>query len=133
VIVENSVIAENDVAYDNEGEELKEASCAGHPLFYQFTEEEVKLHDEKNRDYRSDDDPLANFKRVAAWMALYPKMNWATLEGVALVYAMKQQDAALSLLERGYEGGVENIDTRAIDVSVYWKLLRILHRESKKK
>ena len=101
----------------------------GHKLFKELTEEELRLHEAKNKDYRSDSDPLANFKRVAAWMTLYPKMNWATPECVAIIYAMKQQDATLSLMERGYEGSVENVDTRARDVHVYWKIIRILHRE----
>ncbi len=101
----------------------------GHPKFYELTKEEVELHDAKNFDYRSDSDPLANFKRVAQMMALYPKMDWATPEGVAIVYSWKQMDACVSLLERGYEGGVENVDTRARDVHVYWKILRILHSE----
>lgn len=102
-----------------------------HKLFAKLTEEELKLHEEKNQDYRSDTDPLANFKRVAQMMSLYPDMNWATPEGVAIVYSWKQMDACVSLLERGYEGSVENVDTRASDVHVYWKLLRILHRERK--
>ena len=104
---------------------------SGYPDFEKLTIEELALHNAKNQDYRSDVDPLANFERVAAWMALYPKMNWATREGVAIIYAMKQQDACLSLMERGVEGGIENIDTRARDVHVYWKLLRILHKRSK--
>jgi len=101
----------------------------GHSLFKELTEEELALHEAKNKDYRSDSDPLANFKRVAVIMGQYPKMLWATPEGVAIIYSLKQLDACLSLLERGYEGGVENVDTRARDVHVYWKLLRILHRE----
>ncbi len=100
----------------------------GHPLFKKLTEEELELHEQKNKDYRSKDDPLANFKRVASWMALYPDMNWATPECVAIIYAMKQQDACMSLLERDYDGGVENVDTRARDVHVYWKIFRILRR-----
>jgi hypothetical protein len=103
----------------------------GHPLFYELTQEEIELHNAKNQDYRSDSDPLANFKRVANIMAQYPKMNWSTPEGVTIIYALKQQDACISLLERGFVGGVENVDTRARDVHVYWKILRILHRESK--
>ena len=102
---------------------------AGHPLFKRLTEEEIELHDQKNFDYRSDADPLANFHRVAAWMALYPKMNWATPENVAIIFAMKQQDAAMSLMERGIEGGVENVDTRLRDDHIYKKIARILHRE----
>jgi len=62
---------------------------------------------------------------------LYPDMNWGTPEGVCITYALKQLDACLSLLERGKEGGVENVDTRARDVHVYFKILRILHREGK--
>jgi len=103
----------------------------GHSLFKKFTEEEQKLYDAKNEDYRSDGDPLANFKRVAAWMKLYPKMDWARPEAVAILYSMKQMDSALSMLERGIEGKVESFDTRAQDVSIYWKLARILHREEK--
>lgn len=102
---------------------------SGHPLFYELTNEEIALHDAKNGDYRSDADPLANFKRVSQFMALYPKMDWSTPIGVALVYSFKQLDAALSLLERGVEGGVENVDTRLRDVHVYMKIARILHRE----
>lgn len=105
---------------------------SGHPMFEELTKEELELHNTKNQDYRSANDPLANFKRVAAWMALYPKMNWATPEAVAIIYAMKQQDACLSLLERDYEGGIENVDTRARDVHVYWKIVRILHRDAPK-
>ena len=102
---------------------------SAHPRFYELTREEEELHSAKNADYRSDTNPTANFDRVAAWMALYPKMNWATSYGVALVYAMKQQDAALSLMERGVEGGVENVDTRLRDVHVYYKLARILYEQ----
>jgi len=101
----------------------------GHPLFREFTEEEQRLHDAKNEDYRSDGDPLANFKRVAAWMQLYPKMNWATPTAVAIIYSFKQIDSAISMLERGVEGKVESFDTRAQDVSIYWKLARILNCE----
>ena len=103
----------------------------GHPLFYKLTQEEIKLYEEKSADYRSETDSLANFKRRAKIMALYPDMDWATPEGVAIVDALKQQDACVSLLERGCEGGVETVDTRARDVSVYYKILRILHREVK--
>jgi hypothetical protein len=101
-----------------------------HPLFAKFTAEELELFEAKNQDYSSEGDPMANFKRIAAWMRLYPKMDWATPTAVAILYSMKQIDAALSILERQHEGGVETFDTRAADVSVYWKLARILQREA---
>jgi hypothetical protein len=101
----------------------------GHPLFEELTKDELALHEAKNKDYRSDTDPLANFKRVAAWMALYPKMNWAQPELVAAIYAQKQNDAYMSLMERGVEGGLENCDTRLQDDHIYKKIMRILHKE----
>lgn len=108
-----------------------EDSGKGDPMFYELTEDEIKLHDEKNQDYRSTSNPVANFDRVAAWMALYPDMNWARPEMVAILYAQKQIDSAMSLMERGIEGGVETIDTRARDVHIYWKLFRVIRRKHK--
>jgi len=102
----------------------------GHKLFEKLTREELELHEAKNKDYRSNDDPLANFKRVAKWMQLYPEMDWAQPELVALIYSMKQTDAYCSLMERGEEGDVENCDTRLRDDHVYKKIMRILHAEN---
>ncbi len=106
-----------------------EDSGKGDPMFYELTDDEIKLHDEKNQDYRSTSNPVANFDRVAAWMALYPDMDWARPEMVAILYAQKQIDSAMSLMERGMEGGVETIDTRARDVHIYWKLFRVIRRK----
>jgi hypothetical protein len=109
---------------DREGMEYQ----SGDPLYYKFLEEERVLHEQKNQDYRSDADPLANFERVSAIEKLYPEMDWSSREGICITYALKQMDACISLLEKGKEGVVENVDTRARDVSVYWRLLRVLHR-----
>ncbi len=108
-----------------------EDSGKGDPMFYALTDDEIKLHDEKNQDYRSTSNPVANFDRVAAWMALYPDIDWARPEMVAILYAQKQIDSAMSLMERGVEGGVETIDTRARDVHIYWKLFRVIRRKHK--
>ncbi|KKM70214.1 hypothetical protein LCGC14_1442980 [marine sediment metagenome] len=108
-----------------------EDSGKGDPMFYELTDDEIRLHDEKNQDYRSTSNPVANFDRVAAWMALYPDMDWARPEMVAVLYAQKQIDSAMSLMERGVEGGVETIDTRARDVHIYWKLFRVIRRKHK--
>ena len=99
----------------------------GHPLFYELTEEEIKLHDEKNADYAGGGDPLGNFKRVSALLKIWGFDISPTL--VALIYALKQQDAYMWMLSQGYEGKVENIDTRLRDDHVYKKIARILHRE----
>lgn len=104
----------------------------GHPRFFQITQEEMRLHDKKNSDYAGGGDPLGNFHRVASLLSQYPGLKLSDPTIVALVYAMKQLDAALWMLSEGYEGSVENIDTRLQDVHVYLKLARILHEETNK-
>jgi len=101
----------------------------GHPLFRKLTEEEIKLHDAKNADYAKGGNPLGNFYRVAAILSNYPRLDLSDPTVVAVVYALKQLDAGLWMLNEGYEGQVENIDTRFRDVHVYFKLARILHSE----
>lgn len=103
----------------------------GHPLFYEMLEAERKLHSEKNSDYAKGGNPLGNFNRVAAIMSNYPKLKLDSPTVIAIVYAMKQLDAALWMLSEGYEGKVENIDARLQDVHVYMKLARILETERK--
>lgn len=113
-------------------EEYEQKKYHGHPDFYKLTEDEVKLHSEKNKDYAQGGDPLGNFKRVSAIKKLYPGLPWDSPVGVALGYMLKQLDASFWMLSQGYEGAVENIDSRLADVHVYAKLARILHRNKDK-
>lgn len=101
----------------------------GSPVFVELTQDELRLHSEKNADYAKGGDPLGNFKRVSTILGLYPKLKLDDPVVVALTYMMKQLDAALWMLAKEYEGEVENIDTRLRDVHIYAKLARILHRE----
>lgn len=101
----------------------------GHPDFYKMTEEENKLHSEKNQDYARGGNPLGNFYRVSDMLkAMGADISPAQ---VGFIYMLKQLDAAGRMLFGGYEGKVENLDTRLQDVSVYSKLVRILHKEAK--
>jgi hypothetical protein len=108
---------------------MSEKKYHGHPLFRDITEKELALHDAKNKDYAQGGDPLGNFKRVSVILKQYPGLRLSDPTVVAMVYAMKQLDAALWMLSKGYEGQVENVDTRLTDVHVYAKLARILHKE----
>ena len=112
-------------------ETLKKEFPHGHPDFLPMTIDEVKLHSDKNHDYAQGGDPLGNFHRVGAILALYPKLDAGKPETVAIIYALKQLDAALWMLSNNYEGGVENVDTRLRDIHVYMKLARILHKAKK--
>lgn len=102
----------------------------GHPMFEQLTKEEVELHEAKNKDYAQGGDPLGNFHRVSAILKVWGFDIPPSL--VAIIYALKQQDAAMWMISQGYEGEIENVDTRFRDDHVYKKIIRILRREETK-
>ncbi len=108
---------------------LKSRFPYGHPSFLPMTLEELQLHNDKNHDYTKDGDPLGNFNRVSAILSLYPNLRASSPEVIALVYAFKQLDAAMWMLNQQYEGSVEDVDTRLRDVHVYLKIARILHKQ----
>jgi hypothetical protein len=94
--------------------------------YEELTKEELKLYQRKNKDYTQGGDVFGNFKRVSCILSLYPKLSLSDPRVVAMVYLMKQLDAALWMMSEGYEGEVENIDTRLTDVHVYAKIARLL-------
>lgn len=97
----------------------------GHPMFYKLTEEEKELHSVKNYDYAAGGHPLGNFTRVSTIKRLYPNMDWASPEGVAATYLLKQLDAAFWLMSGGHKAKVEGPITRWRDISVYSKIIMI--------
>ncbi|MFH1547675.1 MAG: hypothetical protein ABIC57_04255 [bacterium] len=101
----------------------------GHPGFITLTLEELDLHSRKNSDYAKGGDPLGNFKRVASILRNYPNLDVGNPIVIAIVYALKQLDAALWMLSQGYEGQVENVNMRLQDVHVYVKIARLLRGE----
>lgn len=102
----------------------------GHPDFYRLTQEEVELHSAKNKDYTGGDgNYLGNFYRVSAILAVWGFDIPPAL--IALIYALKQQDAYMWMLSQGYEGDIEGIDERLRDDHVYKKIARILLKEEK--
>jgi hypothetical protein len=105
----------------------------GHPKFYSILNEMAKLHDAKNSDYATKEDPLGNFKRVGELAKKY-KLVTEGKESVkiAVIYMMKQLDACLKLLGNNQEGKVEGFNTRMMDISVYSILTIILYEESEK-
>lgn len=91
----------------------------GHPMFYEILDKLAVLHSKKNHDYASGGDPLGNFKRVAKILGMYPDLQLSDPTVVAMVYMMKQLDAALWLLSNGHKAQVEGIADRLQDVAVY--------------
>ena len=103
---------------------------SGHPDFYRYTQEMDETHDVKNRDYTHGGDPLGNFKRVSSILKIWGYDIPPYL--VALIYALKQQDAYMWMLSQGYEGQVEGVHPRLNDDAVYKVLTRCLLNDEQK-
>jgi hypothetical protein len=99
----------------------------------EILQELASLYARKNADYAEggEQGEFGNFKRVAAFMKLYPGMDWATPNGVALVYSFKQLDAALMLLslKKASVTG-EPAEARLRDIAVYSVIGIALQEES---
>ena len=92
----------------------------------------MDLHNRKNRDYATQDDPMANFKRVGAWGQKYKLLTPGfPATKVAVLYMLKQVDAAFKLLGDNTEGRVEGVNERLDDVAVYSTIIKILYDEEK--
>ena len=114
-------------AVQNElGSTLHEMFPHGDDLFIDITLEEMKGYNEKNFDYAAGGDPNGNFLRVASMLSFYPGLKMGDPRIVALVYMMKQLDNVLWSLSRGFEGDLENLDSRLFDIHVYAKIVRVL-------
>jgi hypothetical protein len=101
----------------------------GHPLFYEYTEQEKQLHSDKNYDYVGSGDPMGNFHRVAMMVdrLLNPNIPKEIRPAVvSYIYMAKQFDAVGDMLGNWRQPKVEGFDGRLMDISVYSKIMRIL-------
>ena len=109
--------------------DLREVYPHGHPQFLPITVEEIELHSNKNHDYAAGGDPLGNFSRVSAILALYPGLDLSDRRVVALIYALKQLDAVLWGLAKRIQHKVEGLNQRLQDISCYTKLVMCMNSE----
>lgn len=103
----------------------------GHEGFIPMTLDEMLLHSTKNHDYAHGGKATGNFDRVANILAQYPGLDMSRPWNVAVVYLLKQLDAALWLECKGHKAAVEGVDARWGDISVYSKIIRLLIKEGK--
>lgn len=102
----------------------------GHPDYLKLTEDELQLHSAKNKDYAKFGDPLGNFKRVSDILKIWGYNISPDL--VALIFALKQQDAVMWQMSHGYASECDSQDERMADNHVYWKIARILRQQKEK-
>lgn len=109
---------------------LRKAFPHGHADFITRVLSHLRLHNDKNHDYAAGGDPLGNFNRVSAILALYPGFPIDTPAGVAVVYMLKQVDAVLWGMAQQIKQKVEGFDSRLSDISVYADLAAIMLKEN---
>ena len=89
---------------------------AGHPGFFRLLEECADLHERKNKQYASDEDPLGNFKRGSQICKkfFHPNIQKDPIKLAAaycLVLATKQIDGAIEIIAEGKKDTLDYIKT----------------------
>ena len=105
---------------------LREMYPHGHKGFIPLMLKHIKLHSDKNHDYAHGGDPLGNFYRVAIMLRQYPGLDPGDPAVVAIIYMLKQLDAALWLKAKGHKAVVQGAGERWSDVSVYANLIQLI-------
>ena len=109
--------------------ELRKQFPHGHKDFIPMLLKQMELHSAKNYKYAHGGPALGNFERVAAIMKLYPNIDWAQPICVALLFSLKQFDAATWMLNSRHEASsIEGIDACLGDDMVYKGLARIMRK-----
>ena len=106
----------------------------GHPRFFELLGDMAQLHEKKNSDYAGGNEskPLGNFERVSAIARLYPGMDWDSPFGVAMIYMLKQLDAALVLRSTKRESVTgEPVGSRLGDIATYSLIMKIIEEEER--
>ena len=104
----------------------------GHPRFYELIEELAELHNNKNRDYATPEDPLVNFTRTGELAERYGLIAPGKVGlKMALLYSLKQIDAVFKMVGRGQKETVEGVRDKLRDIAVYAIIAMILEEEGK--
>lgn len=112
---------------------MKKKKRWGHPDFYKLSEEENKLHSDKNREYAEPKETLGNFNRVAH-LCDYYNIFYAPISSrckVNIIYMLKQFDCWLNAIGKGKNLKIEGFKPRIQDINTYNKIWLILFKEDK--
>lgn len=119
----------------NEGSGLVELEPKryGHPLFNVIVEEIKALHEEKNRQYASGDDPLGNFRRTGQIISKLLKPGIDPSLASCLAFMSKQVDGVYELFGESKENTIDSLEDKLQDIAIYSIIGMIMVRESRTK
>ena len=101
----------------------------GHPDFYKIIDELKELHSEKNRQYATNESPLANFKRMGGMISKFLKPGIDPSLASCLALASKQIDGAYEIVGECKEGTLDSLEDKLRDVAIYSIIAIIINRE----
>lgn len=111
------------------GEEEEEEKRYGHPRFYEILENMAKIHSRKAHDYAGDEDPLSNFRQVAAIMRQIKGLEAIEDWHIGIMFIAVKFFRLINLLARGEDAENEPVEDTLTDSSVYGILTRIMREE----
>lgn len=101
----------------------------GHPAFYKALEDIANLHEEKNRQYATPEDPLGNFRRTGQITCKMLKPGIDPTLASCLSFMSKQVDGVYELFGEMKENTIDSLEDKLQDITVYSVIALILVRE----
>jgi hypothetical protein len=105
----------------------------GHPMFYQIVEEIRDLHERKNKQYATQDDPLGNFRRTGQIIKKFLKPGLDPTLASCLAFMSKQVDGVYEMFGESKTDTPDQMEDKLLDIAVYAIIGMILVRESNPK
>lgn len=105
----------------------------GHPAFYEVVEEIADLHEEKNRQYATVDDPLGNFTRTGQMTRKLIKEGIPPAIANCLIFMSKQVDGVYEIVGENKKDTVDSLEDKLLDIAVYSIIGIIQIREARAK
>jgi len=111
-------------------EEMERMRYYGHPKFYKIMDELRRLHSDKNKQYATVGDPLANFERGGRLIRKMLKPGINPTLAACLCYMAKQVDGIYEIVGEGKTGTVESLHDKLRDTAIYSIIAMIIIGES---
>jgi hypothetical protein len=103
----------------------------GHPMFHTLIEEIRELHEKKNKQYATSDDPLGNFRRTGKIIAKMLKPGLDPTLASCLAFMSKQVDGVYEIFGEAKTDTIDSLEDKLLDIAVYSIIAMILVRESR--
>jgi hypothetical protein len=103
----------------------------GHPMFHTLIEEIRELHEKKNRQYATPEDPLGNFRRTGKIIAKMLKPGLDPTLASCLAFMSKQVDGVYEIFGEAKTDTIDSLEDKLLDIAVYSIIAMIMVREAR--